>query len=45
VGDNLIMLDKRTDTGNTSSSGDINLEGMGGHDTSSMGDPSENLPF
>ena len=45
VGDNLIMLDKRTDGGNAASTGDSNVEGLGGHDTSSMGDPSENLPF
>ncbi|MCZ2458604.1 MAG: single-stranded DNA-binding protein [Chitinophagales bacterium] len=45
VGDNLIMLDKRADSSNAGASGDINLEGMGGQDTSSMGDPSENLPF
>ncbi|MBS1920021.1 MAG: single-stranded DNA-binding protein [Bacteroidetes bacterium] len=45
VGDNLIMLDKRTDGNSTASTGDTNMEGMGGNDTSTMGDPSENLPF
>lgn len=43
VGDNLIMLDKKIDVGNTSvESGGI--EEAGGGDTP-MGDPSENLPF
>jgi single-strand DNA-binding protein len=43
VGDNLIMLDKRTDTG--SHSGD-NQAGSGeSHPDMTMGDPSESLPF
>jgi single-strand DNA-binding protein len=42
VGDNLIMLDKRMDSGSTGDSG--GMEGMGGNDMP-MGDPSENLPF
>ena len=44
VGDNLIMLDKRTDGGTGHAPGDAGTEGMGGNDIS-MGDPSENLPF
>lgn len=44
VGDNLIMLDKRMDSGSTPSTGESNIEGMGGADMQ-MGDPSENLPF
>lgn len=44
VGDNLIMLDKRMDSGNTHTSTDSHIEGMGGSDMQ-MGDPSESLPF
>ena len=45
VGDNLIMLDKRTDSSNSSSSGEGgSIEGIGGSETPA-GDPSENLPF
>ena len=44
VGDNLIMLDKRLDSGNASAHGDAHIEGMGGSDMQ-MGDPSESLPF
>lgn len=43
VGDNLIMLDKRTDGGASHHPGDGGIEGMGGDMT--MGDPSESLPF
>ena len=43
VGDNLIMLDKRTDGGVSHNSGDGGIEGMSGDMT--MGDPSESLPF
>ena len=42
VGDNLIMLDKRVDSGNQTS--DSGIEGIGGGDTP-MGDPSESLPY
>ncbi len=47
VGDNLIMLDKRMDAGNTPPAhGDSHIEGMGGGDIPPpIGDPSENLPF
>ena len=44
VGDNLIMLDKRLDSGTSSSTGESHIEGMGGSDMQ-MGDPSESLPF
>ena len=44
VGDNLIMLDKRVDSGSSSSQIDSNTEGMGSSEPST-GDPSENLPF
>ena len=44
VGDNLIMLDKRADSSSSSSQSDSNTEGMGSGE-SSVGDPSENLPF
>lgn len=44
VGDNLIMLDKRMDSGTSSTTGDTGIEGMGSSDTP-IGDPSENLPF
>jgi hypothetical protein len=43
VGDNLIMLDKRTDAAPTNT-GDSHVEGMSGGDMP-MGDPSETLPF
>ena len=42
VGDNLIMLDKRSDGGGQSS--DSGIEGIGGSDMP-MGDPSESLPY
>lgn len=42
VGDNLIMLDKRSDGGASGEGG--GMEGMGGNDMP-MGDPGENLPF
>lgn len=45
VGDNLIMLDKRADSNSPSHQSDSHSEGMGGADTPSIGDPSENLPF
>src|SRR5689334_18641838 len=44
VGDNLIMLDKRTDGSTSSTTTDhTNIEGMGGHETPP--DSGENLPF
>ena len=43
VGDNLIMLDKRADSGSHSSD-NSGMEGMGNSDMP-MGDPSESLPF
>src|SRR5688572_18168029 len=43
VGDNLIMLDKRIDAGTPSAEGG-GVENLGTND-SSVGDPSENLPF
>ena len=48
VGDNLIMLDKRMDSGGSSSvHGDnSHIEGLTGNDVPPpIGDPSENLPF
>jgi single-strand DNA-binding protein len=45
VGDNLIMLDKRMDSGTAHhGTGDSGMEGVGGTETP-MGDPSESLPF
>jgi single-strand DNA-binding protein len=44
VGDNLIMLDKRIDGPPSSSSDNAGIENMGNPETS-LGDPSENLPF
>jgi single-strand DNA-binding protein len=43
VGENLIMLEKRIDSGGTSGDGDP-IEGIGGSDMP-LGDPSESLPF
>ena len=43
VGENLIMLEKRIDSGGTSGDGG-HIEGMGGSDMP-LGDPSESLPF
>jgi len=55
VGDNLIMLDKRTDgpanpMSNPTSFGPIHhhnegMEGLGGSDAAPLGEPSEDLPF
>ena len=44
VGDNLIMLDKRADSSTSSSQPTESNENMSGGETT-MGDPSENLPF
>ena len=44
VGDNLIMLDKRMETGNTHPGEGGGIEGMGSSDMT-LGDPSENLQF
>ena len=43
VGDNLIMLDKKSESGITGT-GDSGTEGISGTDLP-LGDPSENLPF
>ena len=43
VGENLIMLDKRLESGGSSGEGG-HIEGMGGSDMP-LGDPSESLPF
>lgn len=46
VGDNLIMLDKRTDSGAAPPQSSSNMEGIGGNDTPPpIDDSSENLPF
>jgi single-strand DNA-binding protein len=44
VGDNLIMLDKRSDAAPTNT-GDSHVEGMSGGGDMPMGDPPESLPF
>jgi single-strand DNA-binding protein len=44
VGDNLIMLDKRADSGTHQASGESTTDGTSGPDVT-MGDPSETLPF
>lgn len=44
VGDNLIMLDKRADSGSPPAQQPDSNENMSGSE-SSVGDPSENLPF
>ena len=44
VGDNLIMLDKRVDSGG-GLHGDGGMENMGGADIPTSPDPSETLPF
>jgi len=47
VGDNLIMLDKRMDSGGSPTvHGDSHIDGITGSDIPpAIGDPSENLPF
>src|SRR3954463_3237043 len=49
VGDNLIMLDKRTDSGSGSSggshSGGGGIEGYSGTDVPPLGEPSQDIPF
>jgi single-strand DNA-binding protein len=45
VGDNLIMLDKRSDSSGHSSLTHDGIEGMGNTDTPAIGEPSEDLPF
>ena len=45
VGDNLIMLDKRTDSGSTIHTDSSSVEGMGSTDTSPVGEPTGDLPF
>jgi len=45
VGDNLIMLDKRSDTGSHSTFTHEGMEGMGNPDAPSASEPSEDLPF
>lgn len=50
VGDNLIMLDKRTDGGSAHppihhQEGMEGLGGIGGNDAAPLGEPSEDLPF
>jgi single-strand DNA-binding protein len=44
VGDNLIMLDKRADSGSSPAQQTDSNENISGGE-SSVGDPSENLPF
>ena len=44
VGDNLIMLDKRMDSTGSASTGESGVENHGSSE-STMGDPSETLPF
>jgi len=45
VGDNLIMLDKRSDGGGHTSVHHEGLEGLAGPDAPPIGEPSEDLPF
>lgn len=45
VGDNLIMLDKRSDSGAHHSLPHENIEGVGGADVPPIGESSEDLPF
>jgi single-strand DNA-binding protein len=45
VGDNLIMLDKRTDAGSTIHTDSTSVEGMSSTDTSPVGEPTGDLPF
>ena len=46
VGDNLIMLDKRTDSGHAHPPiHQEGIEGLGNTDTPPIGEPSEDLPF
>jgi single-strand DNA-binding protein len=49
VGDNLIMLDKRTDSGSASSGGSHSegggIEGYSGTDVPPLGEPSQDIPF
>ena len=45
VGDNLIMLDKRTDSGSSIHSDSSSVEGLGSTDASPIGEPTGDLPF
>ena len=45
VGDNLIMLDKRSDGGSHTTIHHEGIEGIGGPDAPPIGEPSEDLPF
>ena len=45
VGDNLIMLDKRTDSGSSLHTDAGSGEGIPGSDTPSIGEPTGDLPF
>jgi len=45
VGDNLIMLDKRSDGTGHASIPHEGMEGMGNADVPPLGEPSEDLPF
>jgi single-strand DNA-binding protein len=45
VGDNLIMLDKRSDAGGHSAISHEGMEGHGNSDAPSIGEQSEDLPF
>jgi single-strand DNA-binding protein len=45
VGDNLIMLDKRSEAGGHSAISHEGMEGLGNSDTPSLGEQAEDLPF
>jgi single-strand DNA-binding protein len=45
VGDNLIMLDKRSDSGNSSMHGDSGMEDYGSGPDTSLGDTSSDMEF
>jgi single-strand DNA-binding protein len=45
VGDNLIMLDKKTDGGHGAHHPQEGIEGLNGADAAAIGEPSPDLPF
>jgi single-strand DNA-binding protein len=45
VGDNLIMLDKKMDSGNSPLPASEGMEGLNGQDSPSVGEPAPDLPF
>jgi single-strand DNA-binding protein len=45
VGDNLIMLDKKIDSGHGAHSSQEGMEGMNGSDAAALSEPAPDLPF